>query len=134
MYRLIKKYQDIEGMSRVGMIEDMEIYVNTDDGGNIPHFHIRDRKDWDKFHTCILITKPWYFLHEGKEDMLNSHQRKELDKFMKSKVSIARYADNFENNWKLICFLWDINNSGVQIPEDATMPDYIKLDLPSKAR
>ena len=46
---------------------------------------------------------------------------------MTDKVSISKYADKFDNNWQLICFLWDINNSDVTIPEDIEQPDYTKL-------
>lgn len=125
----MKKYvhENIYGMSRVGYSGDLEVYVNTDDAGKIPHFHLRDKNEWDKFHTCIKIESAEYFLHEGKEDTLNSGQRKELQKFMTDKVSISRYADKFDNNWQLICFLWDINNSDVTIPEDIEQPDYTKL-------
>ena len=119
--------QEILGMSRVGFASKYEIYVNTNDAGKIPHFHMRDKVDWDKFHTCIRIDKPEYFLHEGKEDILNAGERKKLAKFMESKVTIAKYKDKFENNWELTCFLWDMNNSDVMISDDIEMPDYNKL-------
>lgn len=125
MKRLV--HQDIYGMSRVGFLGDLEVYVNTDDAGNIPHFHLRDPADWDKFHTCIKICAPEYFLYEGKEDILNSRQRKELQNFMVSEVSIKKYSDKFKNNWELVCFLWDTNNSSTTIPEDTTQPDYTQL-------
>lgn len=125
MKRMI--HTNIEGMSRVGYTSGLEIYVNTDDGGNLPHFHMRDKTDWNKFHTCILIEQPKYFLHEGKENILNSKQRKELVEFMESQPSLTKYAGKFATNWELICFLWDMNNSAVNISDDATMPDYRQL-------
>lgn len=123
----IKEKQDIYGMSRVGFIGELEVYVNTNDAGNIPHFHLRDSTNWDRFHSCIRIDKAEYFLHEGKENKLNSSQRKELQEFMESRVSINKYADKFENNWELVCFLWDMNNSDVSIPEGLEMPNYLEL-------
>ena len=114
-------------MARVGYADGYEIFVNTNDGGKIPHFHFRDGKEWDKFHTCIKITEPSYFHHEGKTDVLNSYQKKELQKFMTSKVSLPKYKDKFVNNWELVCFLWDMNNSDVSIPDDISQPDYTKL-------
>lgn len=30
-----------------------------------------------------------------------------------------------QSNHELICFLWDLNNSDVQIPENIQMPDYL---------
>ena len=50
-----------------------------------------------------------------------------LDEFMRSKVQMARYADKFDNNWQLICFLWELNNTDMKIPDDATIPDYREL-------
>ena len=120
--------QNIEAMARVGFTSDRyEVYVNTNDGGKIPHFHYRDANDWSKFHTCIRIDGPEYFHHEGKSDVLNSKQKKALQKFMKSKVSLDRYKDKFSNNWELICFMWDINNSDIQIDDNTQQPNYINL-------
>ena len=127
MKKYINSAQNIYGMARVGYSGDLEVYVNTNDGGNIPHFHLRDPNNWDKFHTCIKITSAEYFPHEGKEDTLNSTQRKELYEFMSGKVSLNKYKDKFDNNWELVCFLWDMNNSNISIPDDAEMPDYRKL-------
>lgn len=120
--------QNIEAMARIGFTSDRyEIYVNTNDGGKIPHFHYRDANDWNKFHTCIRIDRPEYFHHDGKSDVLNSKQKRALQKFMKSKVSLNRYKDKFSNNWELICLMWDINNSDIQIDDIIQQPNYIKL-------
>ena len=136
MKRLIirDKLTDVFGMARVGFIQtkkgdesNLEVYVNTDDGGNIPHFHIRDTNNWNKFHSCIRLDEAKYFLHEGKEDTLNSKQRKLLQQFMTSSVTNSRYKSKFENNWELACFLWDINNSNEEIDEFVKQPDYTKL-------
>jgi hypothetical protein len=131
MKRVIK-HQDIYGMSRVGTINskgtEFEIYVNTNDGGMIPHFHFRDRNDWNKFHTCIEIEQNKYFHHTGKEDVLNSAQRKLLQDFMTSPVQIKKYRDKVNNNWELICFMWDFNNSSMMIPVDAEQPDYTTIE------
>lgn len=118
--------QDILGMARVGFTSDrFEIYVNTNDGGKIPHFHYRNATDWNKFHTCIRIDKAEYFIHDGKEDILNTRQLRNLYRFLKSDVVISRYKNKFKNNYELICFLWDLNNSDIQLPEDIQMPDYL---------
>lgn len=129
MKRVIRSsLQNIEAMARVGFTSDRyEVYVNTNDGGKIPQFHYRDANDWSKFHTCIRIDRPEYFHHEGKSDVLNSNQRKALQKFMKSKVSLDRYKDKFSNNWELICFMWDINNSDIQIDDNTQQPNYTNL-------
>lgn len=103
MERIIHCY--IEGMSRVGFTDDMyEVYVNTDDGGNIPHFHYRLKNNWNKFHTCIRLDKPEYFHHTGKEGVLSSNQLKKLIKFLHEPVASNKYSSMF-TNWELICFL-----------------------------
>lgn len=120
-------YTDITGMARAGFTKDnYEIYVNTDDGDNIPHFHYRLKSDWNKFHTCIRLDSPEYFHHNGKGDVLNSSQKKNLQKFLSSPVTLSRYKGKFENNFELLRFLWDINNSNVQ-SDDWDLPDYTTL-------
>lgn len=126
MKRMIK--QDIYGMARVGYSGDLEVYVNTDDGGNLPHFHIRLKNNWDKFHSCIRLDCSEYFLHVGKEDKLNSHQRKILQQFMEDPVELPKYKSKFNNNWELACFLWDTNNSDVIIDDSVIQPDYRNLE------
>ena len=127
MKTLKHSYTDITGMARAGFTKDnYEVYVNTDDGGNIPHFHYRLKSDWNKFHTCIRLDSPEYFHHNGKEDVLNSSQKKNLQKFLSSPVTLSRYKGKFKNNFELLCFLWDINNSNVQ-SDDWDLPDYTTL-------
>lgn len=131
----MKKYihQNIYGMSRAGKIsadgDTFEIYVNTDDAGKIPHFHLRCINEWNKFHSCIRVESAKYFLHGSKDDKLNSKQRKELQKFMLEPSTAKLYDENGNriNNWQYICILWNDNNSDVMISEDAIQPDYTQL-------
>ena len=123
--RLIKS--DILGMARVGYSGDLEVYVNTNDSSKIPHFHIRNPNNWQAFHSCILIESAQYFNHGNKVSVLNAQQRKELQHFMESPVALKKYVSLNLNNWQLICLLWDLNNSDVEIAEDITMPDYLML-------
>lgn len=112
-------------MARVGFIDDeYEVYIHTDDPGNIPHFHILDAETrGQKFHTCISIESPEYFHHTGKEDYLNSSMRKELVRFLKDKSKNKR----FSSNWEYLVSMWNDNNSKINVPEDIPMPDYTKL-------
>lgn len=117
-----EKYNLTE-MARIGFTNDgFEVYVNTDDGGNIPHFHYRTKSTW-KFHSCIKIEKSEYFEHEGKEGKLNSSQRKELIKFLQS---IDKH-DKTKTNWQTLINEWNRNNSNKQVDENLKMPDYNKL-------
>lgn len=113
-------------MARVGFIDDeYEVYIHTDDPGNVPHFHIWDAETrGQKFHTCIRIESPEYFHHTGKEDYLNSSMRKELIKFLKSKpTKLKRY----NTNWEVVVDMWNANNSKANVPDDLPMPDYTRL-------
>ena len=119
-------------MARVGFIDDeYEVYIHTDDPGNIPHFHIWDAETrGQKFHTCIRIESPEYFHHTGKEDYLNSSMRKELVRFLKSKSKNKR----FSSNWEYLVSMWNDNNSKINVPEEITMPDYTKLPKKKKKK
>ena len=122
--KIVFANNNLTEMARIGFTDDMyEIYINTDDPGNIPHFHYRKANEWDKFHTCIKIATAEYFHHTGKEDVLNSKQRKELVKFLSSK------NETIENltNYQYVIASWNSNNSSKKIPLDTEMPDYLNL-------
>lgn len=113
-------------MARVGFIDDeYEVYIHTDDPGNIPHFHIWDAETrGQKFHICIKLEVPEYFHHTGKEDYLNSGMKKELVKFLRNKpLRLKRY----DTNWEVVVDMWNANNSKASIPDDTPMPDYMRL-------
>lgn len=125
----ILRHQNIEGVARVRFASDSyEVYVNTDDGGKIPHFHYRLKNDWNKFHKCIKIESPEYFHHTGKESVLNSKQIRSLIRFLKSPVSLSQYTKKFSNNFELIIFLWNINNSDVIVDPETKIPYYYQLN------
>lgn len=110
-------------MARIGYLGSYEIYVRTDDPGKIPHMHIWDRgTKGQKFHTCIRLDKAEYFHHTGKEDELNSAERKKLVEFLKSKHPKFKMT-----NWKYLLIQWNENNSDIYIDEKSKMPDYRKL-------
>ncbi len=112
-------------MARVGYFSNFEVWIRTDDPGNIPHFHV-----WDKnskgglFHTCVKILEPEYFHHDGKEDVFNSKQKKELIEFLNAKPIKSKWHPT---NWDFILTLWNANNSKVEVPDDLSIPDYTLL-------
>lgn len=115
--------QELYEMARVGFTSDSyEVYVNTNDAGNIPHFHYRQKDDWNKFHTCIQITSPKYFHHTGKEDVLNIKQKKNLIEFLNSP-----YKNYGITVFRHLIDMWNDNNSSVQVDENITIPDYMSL-------
>jgi hypothetical protein len=127
---------EIYGMARIGYIsksrvkgkEDKayEIYVNTNDAGNRPHFHFRDTATQgsgkDGFHTCIDILSPTYFHHEGKNDYLDSGLKKSLVRFLKSP-----YVRFNVSTWKYLVGEWNNNNSNMEVDDDVEMPNYLLL-------
>ena len=113
----------INEMAQIGIMDNkFVIVVWTNDPGNIPHFHIMDKATrGNEFHTCVKIELPEYFEHTGKEDKLNSKQRKALVDFFNS-------TDKWgENNWIVLLKEWERNNSNYEIGLDVKMPDYTKL-------
>jgi len=109
--------------------QEYEVFVNTDDEGYIPHFHIRSNDKHVKwFETSIRYDSPQYFFHEGKEEYLDSQEREMLNDFFKQKVKSKKFREF--TNWQLAIFEWNKNNSKMQLDEDLPIPDY-KL-LPSK--
>lgn len=110
-------------MANIGSIDNKLIaIIRMNDPGNIPHFHIVDKATLGRdFHTCIKIETPEYFHHEGKEDVLNSKQRKNLNDFLKNKNDLG------VTNWKYLVTTWNINNSNKNVDKDIIQPDYTNL-------
>lgn len=117
-----ERYPYLE-MARVGTTENnLDIIIRTDDPGKIPHFHIIDKSDDKDNEGCIKILVPEYFDHGSKNMHLNSSQRKELVRFLRSKHKKLNIT-----NWEYLIILWNDNNSDVIIDDELEMPDYSKL-------
>lgn len=112
----------LEEMARIGFIDNLEIFIWTDDPGNIPHFHIRDiSTKGDEFNCCVRIDKAEYFKHTGKEDVLNHKQKKNLIEFLNSTSKLGGIEIK---NWDKVIMYWNDNNSKLILPDDLEMPDY----------
>ena len=132
----ITKPRRIFDMSRVGFITDFdyEVYIRTDDGGNIPHVHVWDRGTKGKeFSTCIKLTTPEYFPHGGRyKDVFNSKQKRAFVEFMNKKTPETR-IDKPATNYQRCCSLWNQNNSNVNVEvqydenNNPIIPDYTLL-------
>ena len=110
-------------MASIGDIDNkLTIIIRMNDPGNIPHFHIVDKVTLgDKFHTCIKIEIPEYFHHTGKEDVLNSKQRKLLVTYLSSEIKKGLSA------WEYLVMTWNMNNSKMNVDANTPMPDYNNL-------
>lgn len=111
-------------MASIGDLDSkLTIIIRMNDPGNIPHFHIVDKQTLgSKFHTCIKITSAEYFHHTGKEDVLNSKQRKLLVTYLSSTIKHGLTA------WEYLVMTWNFNNSDLNVDENIQMPDYTKLN------
>ena len=124
---------EIYGVSRVGYISAwgivLEIYVNSNDPGKLPHFHVRNKDDWSEFHSCIRIDCAEYFAHGNKVDVLSSKEKKALQQFMSSDVRQKLFSEDGRRltDWEYVCILWNDNNSDVTIEENLVQPDYMQL-------
>jgi len=115
-------------MARVGYFgpNEFEVYVHTNDPGNIPHFHVRDSSTQGReFHTCIELLNAKYFHHTGKEDFLNSKHRKQLVAFLLSEPDDE--DSPFQRNWDALIYEWNRNNSDNKVSKDIEVPDYTKI-------
>lgn len=124
MENLTLKEEDLMEMARIGFTNDgYEVYVNTDDPGNIPHFHYRKKGSWEG-HTCIRLDKSEYFKHGNKQATLNTRQKKELNSFLSEK---PLDTDNYNTNWEFLLNMWNVNNSNIKIDKTQIQPDYRNL-------
>ena len=96
-------------MARVGYINgQFEVYVHTDDGGHIPHVHIRDKATrGQQFETCVELKRSRYFLHGKYKDVMSGYMAKQFADFMKSQSHNSKY----QNNYEYAVDMWNDNNS-----------------------
>lgn len=130
LMRNLKEHLDFElnerfffEMAQIGDLDNkLIIYVRSNEGGNIPHFHIVDKATLgSKYHTCVKIESAEYFHHTGKEDVLNSKQRKSLVKFLNSLTPLE------VTHWEFLLMTWNTNNSNRKVNMNLSMPDYTNL-------
>jgi hypothetical protein len=122
-------------MARVGYINgQFEVYVHTDDGGHIPHVHIRDKATrGQKFATCVELKRSRYFLHGKYKDVMSGYMAKQFADFMESTPQNPRY----QNNYELSVDMWNLNNSIEEVVPQydsngrIIMPDY-RIIMPNK--
>ena len=114
------------GWVTVNSVNSVEVYVQTDDKSDTPHFHVRKygekgRYEWE---TCVKYTEAEYFLHGKYRDKLpDKSVAEELNKMLKS----ANPKDPGRTYWQTAIVTWNLNNSDIQLPFDLEQPDYTHL-------
>lgn len=121
---LQEEHANLTGIALIGYIQNIyEVYVNTNDDGDEPNFHIRLKNAWDKFHSCIKILSCEYFEHKGKENTLNSSLRKALVTFLQDKDE----EELNKTHWQVLVTEWNRNNPTQKIDRNIEMPNYLDL-------
>ena len=125
-------YWQLFEKSRVGDVGKYTVYINSDDSGLMPHFHIIDsasynnKKDdpWE-FHTCLEILRTKYFRHKSKQkdDIINTAMAAELIAFLSAPKTNSR-----DTNWQYLINLWNDNNTNVGVSPDMPIPDYTRVN------
>ena len=103
----------------------IKISIYSDEGVSRPHFHLLTIAD-EKV-SCICLYEPTYFVHNGYTTVLNSRQRKQLDKILRKQYS----KDNPKTIWRYMSDFWLDNNDEFKLYADrrnSSQPDYTKLD------
>ena len=123
---------DLTKMARIGFVpigstNTVEVYVHTNDGGNVPHFHVRKygKNGQFEWETCIRYDSATYFKH-GKytDELLNRKIAKELDKMLRT---IDKKDPDNHTYWQIAIIEWNRNNSGIDVPYNTVQPDYNTL-------
>lgn len=119
-------------MSRVGFVsvgtsETVEVYVHTDDTGQVPHFHVRKYHaggngfDWE---VCVKYLSAEYFFHGCEHAGIPAGANisgKDLNRFFDAKKADGR------TYWQIAVDAWNDNNIGMALPADIPHPDYSEL-------
>ena len=129
MFKKRKKH-DIPDIAIIGYLPadsngSVEVYVQTDDNGGVPHFHVRKhgKKGKLEWETCIKYTEALYFLHDSYKDKLpDKNISKALDEMLKTEN-----PNDHRTYWQTAIVAWNNNNSSVEVPFDLPQPDYTLL-------
>jgi hypothetical protein len=110
-------------MARIGEYIPFIAYVYGREG-SVAHFHLlKGNPDSPSWQTCIKIRTAEYFHHTGKEEILNSGERKEMIDFLNKP---NRYISSV-SNWQYLVAQWSSNNPRWEIDANTPMPDYLLL-------
>lgn len=129
---LRRDQEDIFGMARIGWLPskkgqtNIEVYVHTNDGGRIPHFHVRKYGKNNKFEweVCVKYEQPEYFIHGIYRDVSSMRG---LEYTLDRLLRINNPKDPGRTYWQSAIIAWNMNNSDSDLPYDLEQPDYTQL-------
>ncbi len=107
---------------RVGTTEiNIEIIIWSDEPDATPHFHVFNRNKDRENECCIKIESAEYINLNSINTKLDARQRKGLIDFLKQPFGRKAFIGI---NWEFLLFLWNVNNSQSEVPDDIPMPNY----------
>ena len=119
---------EIYEMAKVCEIEPkVEVFVNTNDNGNIPHFHVwkKIRGRLHEWEVCVRYDSAEYFSHKKHPGTMPSDMTKKLNEVLKKKNPNSRHGDTY---WQTAVEMWNQNNERKPLDWDLEQPDYTKLN------
>lgn len=122
---LLEQKQQLYEMARIGVFGEYKIYVY---GGerDIAHFHFISRQTGAE--GCIKILTNEYYRHGGHNATLNSKERKELVRFLKSPFEYNHAMTNYQ----AVCMIWNTCNERYLLHGNILgiiMPDYENMKI-----
>ena len=109
------------------------LYVDTNDSGEKPHFHIRNYRSGTNnnygFLTGIEFQRPAYFHQQSANDVLDDEEKVALNEFFNMVVDRKNFKEAGITVWDMCCILWNWNNPDNELSDELEMPDYTKLSV-----
>jgi len=110
-----------------------DLYIDTNDIQETPHFHIRNRRSGlgnnYGFLTGIEFKRPAYIHQQDPIHVLDDDEKKALNDFFRTVVTdFTKFRESGITIWDMCCIIWNWNNlENEQLPDDLEMPDYTML-------
>ena len=125
-YGVINVYDDLNEMSRFGIIPDSTLSIHIEGGeGYVPHMHICKTSGKNIIMRICLTENKYFREKDDKYNTLNSKERKALQKYLSTPVQYA----NGITNWHLLVYMWNNYNPAHTInPNTISQPDYTNID------
>lgn len=110
-----------------GKAGNCKIFIRTEEGENVPHFHIESmniKNNKPAFKSAIKIFEANYFLHGQYKSTLNNKQKEVLNNFLNEPFKNSNY-----NKWQIIRNEWfRANNEDMSYGESRIpQPNYNML-------
>ena len=87
---------------------EFEVYVVTDDEGQVPHIHIRDSTNLiNGLNTSVELYAARYLFHNGSNDRMEISVCEALEDFMNEPCRHPQFVNNYE----FAVTMWECNNS-----------------------